>query len=212
MAVITATNPRLFDFVTQWEARIPWMYLDSKGFPTVGIGHLIGKISTATREQMKQDALDIHRRVSFFSGGSLATETQVIQRLYGLQSVPEAHRRNYRAEYWRDQPPGTPQVELTEAGMRGLKHHDLGLRITGLRHNWPGAAMASLPEAVQIVLVDIAYNAGVGSLRRGNMQEFRSAVNARDFARAAHVVGRGDFPIRSRPQRNRKRAEMLRRA
>ncbi len=70
--------------------------------------------------------------------------------------------------------------------------------------------MANLPEHVQIVLMDIAFNTGVRGLgTRSNLQRLRDAVDARNFEEAAIFLGSGSFPI-SRHDRNIGRAAMMR--
>lgn len=69
--------------------------------------------------------------------------------------------------------------------------------------------MSSLPEHVQIVIIDIAFNAGVGALaRRLNYRAFREAINAANFRAAAVIVASGGLGI-STGLRNRRRAQML---
>lgn len=122
MALITSANPRLFDFVVQFEHPVPWMYLDSRGLPTVGIGHLIGKARNASRSEAKEDALFIHHRFGFHAGGRRATDTEVITRLYSLLATPEAgHRNNLHHTHWQTRPSATPPVEMDQAGIRALK-------------------------------------------------------------------------------------------
>jgi GH24 family phage-related lysozyme (muramidase) len=214
MALITSTNPRLFDFVTAGEGRKEWIYYDDRGFLTVGIGHMLAGRRDATREEQLDDLRFIHARVGFFIGGTRATDGQIVARLTGLLKTPAGSRTGHRAEHWRTVPPGTPQVELTASGMIALKHYDLNRYIRGvsMAGGWPGNAMASLPEAAQIVIVDIAFNAGPPALRsRSNFATFRAAIDARDFSAAAAIVGRGDLRI-STANRNQRRATLLRAA
>jgi GH24 family phage-related lysozyme (muramidase) len=69
--------------------------------------------------------------------------------------------------------------------------------------------MAGLQKDVQIVLVDMAFNAGMGALSRPNrFQHFRELINRRDYAAAAAHVRAGGLGM-SRQERNDARADRL---
>jgi GH24 family phage-related lysozyme (muramidase) len=211
MAIISERDPELVGFVKSREGEIAWVYFDSVGLPTVGIGHLVGKVRRATEAERIEDLLEIHGTFGFFKVGVRVEPRWVEARLVSLLTIPGADRRGKDAEFWRALPQGTPHVEMTHDGMWALYYRDLRARIQGLRARWPGADLGALPRDVQIVLVDIAFNAGAARLQDPPFADFRDAIDRRDFATAATIVGTGGIPI-SKPVRNARRAALLRRA
>lgn len=214
MALIAANNQRLFNFITRFESSKPFIYYDSIGALTVGIGHMLAGSRHATPAQLLADAAWIHRRFGFQVNGQRASDVQVRQRVEALRAVTNHNFRGTRADYWQNVPAGSPRTELPRAAIIGLKHHDSGVRIRAVSNpgHWPGSRMANLPESVQIVIVDIAFNAGAGALRtQDKYRTFRNAIDANDFGEAERIVRRGDLHISS-AARNVARADLLREA
>ncbi len=213
MPLIQSTNQQLYDFLVFSEGQKPHIYFDSIGKLTVGIGHLLGGTRQATIQQIKDDAFNIHVLYSFYVEDSVATRDDIDLRIDQLMKVKpdRAAARGYNADYWADKPIGTKQVKLNQQGMVRLKQSDAEKRIRGCCHQWPGRnKMTSLPVNIQIVIIDIAFNAGVGALKRYDQYKtFREAIENGEYEAAARNVERGGLRI-SNEARNRRRAAMLR--
>ena len=63
MTQITKENAELNAFVKKWENLIPCMYLDQKGLPTIGVGHLLWNRQNASERY--RGVLDIHKKYRF---------------------------------------------------------------------------------------------------------------------------------------------------
>lgn len=183
------TEEQLAAFVpdlVRWEGATTWMYRDTLGYVTVGIGNLVHDSDEAIRLPFKVDGRD-----------AMPEEIQrdFIRVIGCNRGMPAA---SYRLV-------GALRVELTNEGVRDLA-------VSRLKHEFmPGLSRLfigfdDLPRPAQSALVDMAWNLGISGLAQ--FSHLRDAVARQDWNAAAascHVKT-------SRPDRNEWRAEMFRSA
>lgn len=63
MTQITKDNSELIAFVKKWENLIPYIYLDQKGLPTIGIGHLLW--NRRNENERYRGVLALHKQYRF---------------------------------------------------------------------------------------------------------------------------------------------------
>ena len=183
------TDEQLHDFVpdlVRFEGATTWMYRDTLGYVTVGIGNLV---HDATEAGM----------LPFYVDGREATTGETQQDFLRVISLP----KGMPAKFYRA--PGPPRVELTNEGVSNLA-------VSRLKHEFmPGLARLfigfdDLPRPAQSALVDLAWNLGISGLAQ--FSHLRDAVARQDWNAAAascHVKT-------SRDERNDWRAAMFRSA
>lgn len=159
------------DFATnciRWEAQCPWMYLDTKGLVTVGVGNLLPTAESAV-------ALPFN---DAFAAG-LALERSVRQAWLEVHGM----RPGMIASFYKGQRPF-----LTSANIRMVLTHRLeGEFLPGLRHIF--LDFDKLPDAAQGALLDMAFNLGLGGFYNG-FPKLTAAVRTEDFLTAANECHR----------------------
>jgi GH24 family phage-related lysozyme (muramidase) len=150
-----------------FEACVPWMYLDSVGKVTVGIGLMLPNAAAACA-------------LGFTVAGVPASAEQIgadYARVAAL--APDKLPAFYRA----DTSPELPQ-EIIDAKLSAVLQ---GFEAT-IRGGIPG--YDALPDGVKMALLDMAYNLGPAGLLKG-YPKMLSAVEAGDWAQAAAECARG---------------------
>lgn len=169
---------QLVDNLRRFEGASPWMYLDTANPPrvTVGIGVMLPNVGAAVALPFQR--VDLNRG---------ATETEIAA-AYGR--VCEMRGGLGLGAYRVEPPIELPPEEVTALAVRRLNEVFLpGLSRMESGFEW-------LPWPAQQVLVDMAWNIGIGGLRQ--FHRLAMAVQAKDWQRAAvesHVST-------SRPARN----------
>lgn len=172
-------NPRQFiDDIKHWEGSVPWLYLDVRGFPTVGVGNLLPNASAAM-------ALPFVMRFGVdtkpaFSHEINADYARVSRMAMGLPA------RSYRV-------PSSP-ILLAEDIDALLTKRLTDEFLPGLEKLFHG--FASFPEPAQSALVDLVFNLGVGGL--GKFHRLADAVERRNWSACAAECNRRT----SRDERN----------
>jgi GH24 family phage-related lysozyme (muramidase) len=145
-----------YDFTAPFEGAIPHMYLDSVGLVTAGVGFMIPNT----------DAL------KFYPWSPNLQEAQADFLI--LQDLRAEGIRS--ARYYRKH----THARLSDEAMRQI----FANKVSDFRHNlqkdWN---LNALPAPVQIALVDMAYNLGVGGLSK--YRKLYEACIKRDWATAA---------------------------
>jgi GH24 family phage-related lysozyme (muramidase) len=150
-----------------FEACVPWMYLDSVGKVTVGVGLMLPNAAAACA-------------LGFTVAGAAASAEQIgadYTRVAAL--APDKLPAFYRA----DTSPQLPQ-EIIDAKLSAVL---LGFEAT-IRAGISG--YDALPDGVKMALLDMAYNLGPAGLLKG-YPKMLSAVEAGNWAQAAAECARG---------------------
>lgn len=140
-------NPgRAKEIALAHEGRTRYLYLDSEGKPTIGIGNYLPNVGAAL-------ALTTWSRAY----GRPARDVEVRQAYERIVREP----KGYRAEHYAS----LSDLRISDAEIDSLWNHNLARFEAGLVREFP--AFASFPEGPQLGLFDIAYQAGVGGLVSG---------------------------------------------
>lgn len=165
------------DFIAslkRWEGSVPHMYLDTKGFITVGVGNLLATVSAA---------MDL----SFMLGKEVAFSHEIhadYSRI--LRMTPGLSAGAYRNK---------SSVTLLEEDIDRLLRKRLDTEfLPGLAKLLPG--FSRFPRSAQIALLDIAFNCGVNGLAK--FKNLRASVAAGDWIAA----GRSSRRAGARDERN----------
>ena len=145
----------------EFEGTIPWMYRDTVGKVTVGVGLMLPDAEAACR-------------LPFQVGGAAATEAEIAAEFARVDVLPMGRA----ALFYR----ATGKPELEKADIDRL----LRTVLTGfegrLREALP--QYDALPDGVKMALLDMIYNLGPAGLLKG-FPKMLDAVRAGDWARAA---------------------------
>ena len=145
----------------EFEGSIPWMYRDTVGKVTVGVGLMLPDAAAACR-------------LPFGKSGVAATEAQIRDEFARVDGLPMGRAALfYRAA-------GKP--ELAQAEIDQLLRTVLVGFEGKLREALPG--YDDLPDGVKLALLDMIYNLGPAGLVRG-FPKMLAAVEEKDWARAA---------------------------
>jgi len=145
-----------------FEGIVPWMYLDTKGHVTVGVGEML---KTAARAQ----SLGFVDR-----NNEPATADAILADYHRVSALPAAKGADfYRASTSPTLPPDTTDAIL----MQHLTFFDGRL-------NRRFANYATFPDPAKLGLLDMIYNLGVSGLFKG-YPSFTSYVQNQDWSNAA---------------------------
>jgi GH24 family phage-related lysozyme (muramidase) len=169
-----AVSPEeLVDDLLRWEGDIGHMYLDTKGYVTVGIGNMIPSAEAAK----KLPFIDTKT-------GKPATPEQIEAAFAKVDGMPEGMNASKYAS--------ATTLRLDKAAIRELATDRLRNEfLPSLRRLFP--KFDSYPAAAQKALVDMVYNMGAGKLAK--FVNLRAACEAGDWTRAAtesHRAGARD--------------------
>ena len=173
-----------FGHARQFENVIPYMYQDSEGHVTVGIGHLIPDARAAA-------ALPFVER-----GTNISPTTEEIESAFdavkGARQLTGSPAIAFRP---------LTTLELPSTEIENLMKPDVDefLRQLKSRNNFPD--YETYPPTAKLGLLDMAYNKGVRGLKR-DFPVFTGAVRRRDWMVAAHQS--------NRPQLDEKRNDQVR--
>lgn len=126
-----------WDFTSQWEGVVPFLYLDSLGNVTCGVGFLVPDRTTLERMPWKPSVADA------LADYSLVKAAQV------------GHLASWYASLVR--------ARLSEQDMRRMFDERVADLQKLLQREWE---LSTLPEPARIALTDMAYNLGVGGLAK----------------------------------------------
>jgi len=165
---------------------VPWMYLDTRGYVTIGVGNLVPNVEAACGLPLWNHAAE-----------RLATTAEIVRSFVAVQSMRSGMvSSNYRL---------TPRLELSTDDIDVLLIQRIrGEFLPGLEHLFHG--FSAFPGPARSALMDMAFNLGLGreataEHRATGLRGFsrlRTAVAIRDWARAAGECQRSS----SRPERN----------
>ncbi|WP_445679303.1 hypothetical protein [Radicibacter daui] len=159
----------------RFEGRISYMYLDTAGNVTVGIGHMLPSAAAASRLTFHHTGED--RPAS--AAESAAGWTAVKACPHG-QSIPATRFNPARpATGW----PALPPLRLEDDEIDALFAADIAEHAHQLEKGLPD--FAGLPEPAREVLLDMHFNLGDGGLCKARWPSLFRAVEARDWQTAA---------------------------
>ncbi len=135
----------IFKVLEQWEGCFAWMYLDTKGLVTTGVGNLLATAEAACGLEW------------YYSDGRRASTPDVVA---AWNAVYAAHSGMLAAYYAR-----FTSIRLAPSEAKDLALHRLQVEfLPGLRRIFSG--FDDYPEPAQNVLIDMEYNEGAGNLAK----------------------------------------------
>lgn len=128
----------------QFEGCVPWMYLDTVGKVTVGVGTMLPDPQAAAA-------------LPFQLTGAATSAEQVIAEFHRVTAMPPGH---LPAFYRHPDSPQLPMDSIEDRLRSVLVAFEMELRQHLPRYN-------TLPDRAKLALLDMAYNLGVSGLVRG---------------------------------------------
>ncbi len=181
--------------IRRWEGVFTWMYRDTEGYATTGIGFLV---------RDHDEALELP--FGNMTEERPATPDEIRREFTRVMSCKRGMRAGaYRAIR-------APRIELTEGAIMQIARRRLEKEfLPGVRKLLP--RFDAFPEAAQSAIVDLAWNLGIGR----SATEERKATGLTAFGDLLAACNRGDWATAakechvatSREDRNAWRAEMF---
>jgi len=135
-----------YDDIVAHEGKYPFMYIDTRGFVTVGVGNLVASAETAVSLPF------VHR-----DKGTPATAAQKIAAFNHVKGKLAAHRARYYKTF--------TDLDLPDATIRTLALTRLRTEfLPGLKSIFP--KFDEFPLSARRALVDMVYNLGVKGLKK----------------------------------------------
>ncbi len=180
------------DFVKKQEGAVDHLYKDTGGNMTVGVGHLITNVEEAKK-------LPFYMHDENDKPVRPATPKE-IETLYGqIKKIP--HGQGVGSSVYNPQTiPKMKDIKLREQDRDQLFKKDLEQRVKELRQNWP--EFDDVPPKMKIALMDIHFNIGAGNFKPAQWKEFKKALDAKDWKKAAKESHR-DTPHEGRNDKTR---------
>ncbi len=145
-----ALSAQLMRQLEQQEGRINHMYRDTRGFITVGVGHLLPYPHTATRLAF------VHK-----DSGQPASDADICSEFRHLLTRP--YGQHLSTHSFR---PHTRLV-LPEPLIDALTRQHIKTFTEELGNLYGQAELAAMPERVQLALYDMIFNLGLPKLKHG---------------------------------------------
>ena len=147
----------------EFEGSVPYMYLDTRGLVTVGVGHMIPSAADAKKLKF------FHRK-----GRKHATPDEIATEYDRVDAMDQGHAASFYGP--------SAQLEMHQHEITSLLMHQIRGFETKLKANFP--QFDTYPEDAQLGLLDMAYNLGTSKLI-SSFPTFCKAVKARDWKTAA---------------------------
>lgn len=166
-------HTRLKAVLTAAEGCIPHLYLDTKGYPTAGIGHMIATVEAAQKLTFV-----------FRSSGQPAPADHIAACYQKVKALPKGKV----ASFYRS----ATDIDMPPAAITALLEADIATAAHGVTAGFP--SFPSYPDSVQTALLDMAFNIGVYGLCHG-YPHLKAACEAKDWHTASaqcHRNGIGD--------------------
>ncbi|WNO59745.1 glycoside hydrolase family protein [Rheinheimera sp. MMS21-TC3] len=161
--------------IERYEGRVPHMYLDTKGFVTVGVGHLLKDAAAA-----KQIAFIVRETGQPASAKQIEEEFNLIKsRFFGEDYVA----RDFKA---------FTKLQLTETVMNAQVDHHIKTFEKELKSIYGSAEFSAFPNKVKLALFDMIFNLGMTKLKN-TFPKFNKHIKAGDYKKAALESSRKDI-------------------
>lgn len=158
----------------EFEGCVPWMYRDTVGRVTVGVGLMLPDVAAA-------------RALEFTTAGALASAEQIESEFARVMALPEARPASFYKV--------ASSPELPESAVDGKLIAVLEAFERVLRERLNG--YDSMPQTAKLALLDMAYNLGPEGLFR-EYPRMMEAVGVGAWAKAAgECLRHGPGPVRN---------------
>lgn len=170
----------------KYEGKVNHMYLDSKGYVTVGVGHLLSNLTEA-------------QKLAFKDSKNLKASLTTIKADYDAVKKQPANRL---ASFYKKH----TKLILSDADINTLTDKHIATFEKELKIIY--SQFDTYPSAVRLALFDLIFNLGMTNLRN-KWPVFNAAIKAKDWQKAANNSGRA-LPISS--ERNKYVKDLLEKA
>lgn len=150
------------------EGNIPYMYLDTVGKVTVGIGNMLPSVGVAC------ELAFVNRTTK-----NRATPAEITTDFQTVAAQPRARLAQFYRQFTRLDLPDVQINELFRDRVAGFQQE--------LRGSYPD--YDSYPDSVQLAMLDMAFNVGTSGLRQ-TWPRLNTAIAARDWTTAAQECRR----------------------
>jgi len=159
----------------KYEGRIEHMYKDTKGFITVGVGHLIKDLTAA-------QALDfIHQTTN-----KKSTKEEI---KFDFESVKKSPAGLFASIY-----KNCTKLKLTPSTIDKITNKHIGDFESELKRLYGAVEFTQFPSEVKLALFDMIFNLGMTKLRNG-FPNFSKSIKAKDWNKAANESNRLDIAL-----------------
>lgn len=153
----------LRDNIQRYEGKVNHMYLDTRGFVTVGVGHLLATVVDA-------------QELGFLEGSDEPASTDVIAAEYEQVKAQEMARV---ASYYKQ----FTALHLTDESIDQITDKHIDSFYKELKVIYDG--FDDFPEEAKLALFDMIFNLGMTGLRK-KWPRFNTCVANKDWAAAAN--------------------------
>jgi len=171
-------HQRAYDLIVPFEGSIPWIYADTKGLPTVGVGNLLATVDDAVRLPFIISGRPASSPVA-------ASADDIARDWRSVRNAGAGH-----AAHWYRQ---LTRCELTAEAIRSLFDARVGGFCGQLAHYFPG--FETWPETAQLATLDWVFNCGVGKPGGAGLLgtvHLKAALYAQDWKGAAAACHRAE--------------------
>lgn len=171
--ILTGFNDdELVTFFKEHEASVPYLYRDSEGYPTVGVGHLVANVESAAK---------IPFRYGYpWQPGRPATQDEIKR---GYEFLPPQSNPPRTHERYNPTENNVVPLYLSEQDQATLLKQDI--REHAERVTQKFELFDTLPKAARQALLDMQFNMG-GRFTEKRWPKLFNAVQKRDWETAAH--------------------------
>jgi GH24 family phage-related lysozyme (muramidase) len=161
--MLTATEKQTLRIkLEKYEGKVSHMYLDSNGYVTVGIGHLLNNVAEA-------------QKLAFRTEKSMPSSAEEIKSDYeSVKKQPSNRLASFYKEHTKLVLPDTEIDKLTNQHIDSFEK-ELKLIYSGFD---------TFPSDVKMALLDLIFNVGMTRLKN-NWPTFNAAIKANDWQKAA---------------------------
>lgn len=151
----------------KYEGKFSYMYLDSKGFITVGVGHLLKDLASAQKLNFKK------------SNNRPASKDEIKADYAAVKQQPKNRLASFYKKYVK--------LKLLEADIITLTNKHIDSFEVELNRIFPD--FSTYPSEVRLSLFDIIFNVGMTDLNH-KWPSLKKAVKAKDWSTAAKESNR----------------------
>jgi len=165
--VTESVKSKLRSKLGEYEGQVVHMYLDTKGFVTVGVGHMM-----ASAEEAK--------KISFVnaSSGVPASKKEIEDEYVLIKS--KSFGMNYPARKFKT----FTKLKLTDSTINEITNKHITSFEGELKQIYGATEFNSYPENVKLALFDMIFNLGMPKLKTG-YPKFNKYIKAKDYKSAA---------------------------
>jgi len=165
--VTEALKAKLRKKLEQYEGRVEHMYLDTKGYVTVGVGHMMSSAEEA-------------KKVAFINASSnaQASKKEIEDEFALIKSKP------FGAAYPARRFKSSTKLKLTDSTINELTNKHITSFEGELKQIYGATEFNTHPENVKLALFDMIFNLGMPKLKTG-YPKFNKYIKAKDYKNAA---------------------------